>query len=277
MRIAYCTNLAEDRIVTCSAEIITALRARNHDVVFVHSLAGIFQPFDAALLRPCPPIEDLYQETTADAYAAAVEAARAIELRGVRFLNRPSHRPRSDDKLFSALCFERAGLPQPATWPLEATLLAEASWPAIVKPRGGASGRGVVLCGSLDEAIRHERELDERCVVQQFVADARCIRVIASQTAVFARYAKEMADGDFVAGISHGGERVDVPADRALDELACAMVCAVGDELAGVDILETNDGRLLALETNPSFGFDPERADIVALICDTLEDLAAGR
>jgi hypothetical protein len=190
-------------------------------------------------------------------------------------LNSPAARPLSDDKLLAHAAFAVAKLPQPLTVGLDPDdPPADFPFPAVVKPRSGMVGRGVLVVDSLNEAISHARSLHEPCLLQVPISDARCIRVTASRTGVFHRLEKQMPKGEFVAAFYLGAEPVEVAADPALDALARAMVAATGNQVAGVDILIDSAGQMLALEVNGDFWFDPDDRALARWLVSLVEDAA---
>ena len=241
-----------------------ALRRRGCEV---ERLAGI----PAAWATDGPPrdawdlaIPHVLVEEVAS-FAPTMRLAALLESRGVTLLNPLSAIVTSSDKLANHAVWAAHGLPQPAT-----ALLSElASWPAdgrprVLKPALGDGARHIVLVDSLagaraveaawraDEAAGGERR--GPALVQEWIAEPRCVRLFATPEATSPAYEKSRRPG---ALITHGTvyERVYAP-PPPMAELARRMVASLGGGLMGVDILIDADGRLWALEANAPFGFD---------------------
>jgi glutathione synthase/RimK-type ligase-like ATP-grasp enzyme len=282
MRIAFCTNippLADP----------SSLRGRNHAIVARledagHEVEVLYRPeqllaaggpprYDAGML--CP--NDLFEAVPdPSGRRDADTVATAIEHAGVPFVNSPLRRRVSTNKLLAHLALGWAGLPRPDAWTLRQ--LDEIDWPPegiIVKPVTGSGGVGVALARSRGEAATHAAALGEPCFLQRFVPDARCIRVVATRQASVGRYEKRVARGTIVAGIGSGAQEVKLAPREDLDELAIAVTRAVGMDVAGIDVLETPAGALLALEVNVNFGFYPRNGEILDAIAAQVRAVAA--
>jgi glutathione synthase/RimK-type ligase-like ATP-grasp enzyme len=271
MRVAFCTNIPP-------VADPSSLRGRNHAIIEQIKAAGhavdvLYGPEDLLRGRELPPYEmgmlcpnDLVEAVPDPLGRARAEIiAMALERTGVRFVNSPLLRRFSTNKLLTHVAFRSAGLPQPAAWtPEEMDDLRP--WPhdgLVVKPVTGSGGLGVSLARSPEDALARLSTGDDLCFVQQFVPDARCIRVVATQEESLGRYEKRVPRGTVVAGISSGAEEVKLSPRADLDELAVAMTRAVAMDIVGVDILEAADGRLFALEVNVNFGFYPRNGEIL--------------
>ncbi|HEY1538775.1 MAG TPA: hypothetical protein VGF63_05200 [Solirubrobacteraceae bacterium] len=273
MRIAFCTNIPPLADPTSrrgrNHAIVARLVDAGHDVEILYrpeQLLAVAGPprHDVGML--CP--NDLFEEVPdpsgrrdADTVAAAIEHA------GVPFVNSPLRRRVATNKLLAHMALGWAGLPRPDAWTLHQ--LDGIDWPPegiVVKPVTGSGGFGVALARSRREVAAHVAAVVEPCFLQRFVPDARCIRVVATRHASVARYEKRVAPGTIVAAIGSGAREVELAPREELDELAIAVTRAVGMDIAGVDVLETPEGELLALEANVNFGFDPRNGEILDAI-----------
>jgi [lysine-biosynthesis-protein LysW]---L-2-aminoadipate ligase len=211
------------------------------------------------------------------AFAPTLRAAAALEAAGARLLN-PTHALlASADKLMTHAAWAAAGLPQPATYDVEALdrWPADLGVPLVLKPSFCDGARHIGLVHDLDEARAtvarwraDERQGGERrgaALLQEHVVEPRCLRLFATPQRCSKAYEKSREPG---ALVTHGTvyPRVFEP-DREVAELASAMVEALGGGLMGVDVLIDAAGRALALEANGPFGFDvtdPEQGEWVA-------------
>jgi [lysine-biosynthesis-protein LysW]---L-2-aminoadipate ligase len=224
------------------------------------------------------------------AFAETMRAAALLEAAGVPLLN-PLHAiVASSDKLTTHAVWAAAGLPQPRTWDLAAL---EDRWPGepgeplVLKPSLCDGARHIGLVRSLGEAraiVASWREDEARggerrgaALLQEWVAEPRCVRIFATPERTSQAYEKDRAEGELV---THGTVYPHVyEPPRAMADLARRMVAALGGGLMGVDVLVDASGRHLALEANAPFGFDvtdPGQSRFVAR-CAVDRAHAAGR
>jgi [lysine-biosynthesis-protein LysW]--L-2-aminoadipate ligase len=206
------------------------------------------------------------------------QAAIGLEDAGVPMLNSVRSHEVVGNKLLCDIVLERAGITHPRSQLLAHAKEGEFSAPFICKPIGGARAEGVVLVSSLQEARAHEAAIEAVCSVQDFVAAAACVRVVATPERAVRIYEKRVSADQPIASVAHGADRVllDDPGER-MAELACACVAATGGGLMGVDLLRTAEGELHALEVNASFAFDPADELICAAFADQLSSIARAR
>lgn len=210
------------------------------------------------------------------AFAPTLRLTAALEAAGVPLLNPVGAVLASTDKLATHAVWATAGLPQPATWDLEAT----SAWPApgrelLLKPSWCDAGRHIVRVADLATAREHvaawradEAAGGERrgtALLQEHVRGPRVLRLFATPDEASDVYEKDLAPGEVV---SHGTVyRSRGPAPPELEQLARDMVASLGAGLLGVDVLVGEDGRAVALEANAPFGFDvtdPEQGAWIA-------------
>ena len=130
--------------------------------------------------------------------------------------------------------------------------------PVVVKLLQSTQGRGVVLAETKKAAeslIDAFRGLDADFLVQQFVAEAggadvRCF-VIGSR--VVGAMRRKAADGDFRSNLHRGGSAERVKLTKVERDTARRATKALGLKIAGVDILQSDDGPKV-LEVNSSPG-----------------------
>lgn len=273
MRIAFCTNIAPvadpQRLRGRNHAIIDALASAGHEVDVLHGPrdlpSGDGPPrYDVGMLCPNDRYEVLPDPS---GRLGAETVAMAIEHAGVPFVNSPLRRRVATNKLLAHVTLGWAGLPRPQSWTLDR--IDDLDWPAegmIVKPVTGSGAIGVKLTHSRDEALAHVAATSEPCFLQRFIPAATCIRVVATREASVGRYEKRVPAGTIVAGIGAGAVEVKLPPRADLDDLATAVTRAVGMDIAGIDVLQTPDGALFALEANVNFGFYPRNREILDAI-----------
>jgi glutathione synthase/RimK-type ligase-like ATP-grasp enzyme len=202
-----------------------------------------------------------------EAFAPTMKVAAVLEAVGVPLLNPVAALVASSDKLVTHAVWAAARLPQPAAWDL-ADLDGKAAWPCpgrpmVLKPSLGDGARHIELVHDLAEARAMaeawrgwtDRDGKPRgaAVLQEWVADPRCIRLFATPDEVSVAYGKARDTGALITNGKYA-EVFEPPAELA--RLARRMVATLGGGLMGVDVLVDGDGRLLALEANAPFGFE---------------------
>lgn len=200
-----------------------------------------------------------------EAFAPTLQAAAVLERAGVPLLNPVSALVASSDKLVTHATWAAAGVPQPRSWNLaDVRDWPESGRPMVLKPSLGDGARHVTLVHDLDEAravAAAWRQYSDRDgkprgagLLQEWVAEPRCLRLFATPYDVSAAYGKDRVPG---ALITHGTTYAEVlDPGPELARLARRMVATLGGGLMGVDVLVEPGGRLLALEANAPFGFD---------------------
>jgi glutathione synthase/RimK-type ligase-like ATP-grasp enzyme len=207
-----------------------------------------------------------------------VQAAATLVGLGVPCVNGQSTTARATAKSVSAVLFRLAGLPHPNTRVLTDALEEFGPAPFVCKSVRGSQAHDVWIVSSLGEAREQARTVpNDTFIVQELIPGARCVRVVATPTRAIRAYEKRMPEGQAVAGVTIGGERVPVADESgSVSALACRMVQACGLDIAGADVLEDVDGRLWALELNaPYFGFDADDEVVVEALVETIERVAA--
>ena len=215
------------------------------------------------------PVEDLdivmprLSRTTAQ-YGEEVVAH--FEWIGTPVINRAKPIATARHKFRSLRILAQHGLPIPPSLTvgsaafLENAVAEMGEYPFILKPFHGTHGRGVMLLDtptSLTSAVDALCDLHHDYVIQSFVKEAGGvdIRVLVVGGEVIAAMKRSAPPGEFRANIHKGasGEAVTLPQEYT--RLAINAAAALGLEIAGVDLLETNEGPVV-LEVNPSPGFE---------------------
>lgn len=134
------------------------------------------------------------------------------------------------------------------------------SYPLIIKPFYGTQGKRIML---LDTPKSAESTIDALCdmhqnyVIQHFFSGA-CgsdIRVLVVGGRVIGSIRRIAQRGEFRSNIHLGAIGVEFNLPKEYEEIALKAVKDIGLQLAGVDMIETDEGPLV-LEVNPSPGFE---------------------
>jgi [lysine-biosynthesis-protein LysW]--L-2-aminoadipate ligase len=191
----------------------------------------------------------------------ALYAARICEGQGLPVLNSAAAIQVCGDKWQTSRALAAVSLPTPRTalaLTPEAALaaLAEIGYPALIKPLVGSWGRLIVT-------LRDEHMADEvfdyvRCLpgpqshlvyVQELIAKpGRDIRAIVVG-GEFLGAVYRIAEGTRT-NVARGARTQPCPESAELSKLAVAAAAATGADIAAVDLIEDEDGRLLLLEVN---------------------------
>ncbi|MEO7260439.1 MAG: RimK family alpha-L-glutamate ligase [Jatrophihabitantaceae bacterium] len=193
-------------------------------------------------------------------------AAWALEAEGSRVLNTARATEVCGDKWLTSMSLQAAGLPTPRTaiaMTPESTLAAldELGYPAVLKPLVGSWGRLVTKLENRDQAVTVLEYVAALTgpqahlgYLQALVASGgRDIRVIViGGVAVGASY--RVSEG-WRTNVARGADTARCPLSQELAKLAASAAEAVGAELAGVDVIEDEQGRQLVLEVNSGVEF----------------------
>lgn len=187
-----------------------------------------------------------------------MEAMSYFESKGLKLLTSPSSIAVSSDKLKTAETLYRNSLPHPPTSLVEEFTLDNAKFPLILKPRFGHSGHEIHLIQNESEFNKYKRN---DMLVQDFINNAACVRVIVGHSEVLSAYEKVPPTGEFIANINRGAKRVPFILSDEMKQLAQSTVGALGGGLMGVDLLNSPEG-LFVLEANVPFGFDTNDTEL---------------
>ena len=194
------------------------------------------------------------------------EVVAHFEWIGTPVINRAKPIAAARHKFHSLRILAQHGFPVPPSLTvgsstfLENTLVEVDNYPFILKPFYGTHGRGVMLLDtptSLTSTVDALCDLHQDYVIQPFIAEADGIdiRVLVIGGEAIAAMKRSAPPGEFRANIHKGasGEAITLPEEYT--HLAIEATAALELEIAGVDLLETNEGPVV-LEVNPSPGFE---------------------
>jgi RimK family alpha-L-glutamate ligase len=209
-----------------------------------------------------------------------------LEGQGVQVINSPPALLAAHDKLASTLLLAWAGVTQPRTAYVCEPSVPSFPGPYVVKPRFGSWGREVYLCGDEDELRRRLHTLRDRrwfqrhgALVQSLVEPTgRDLRVVVAAGRVVGAVERHALPGEWRANVSLGAVRRSVTASAEARVLALRAVAALGNDLAGVDIVSDEEGQSYVLEVNGAVDFnDSYGNEIFATVATALLEEAALR
>lgn len=207
--------------------------------------------FEAFIVRTMPP-GSLEEVVTRMDILGQLQAAGKI------VVNSPRAIECAVDKSLTTAKLAAAGLPVPPTWVGESSDEALEAFErlggdVVVKPVFGAEGRGIVRVSDPDLAFRTFRTLeriDAVLYLQKFVPHAGFdTRILILDGEVVGAIKRESTD-DFRTNIARNGTATQIqPTDEHV-RLALAASDTIGSRIAGVDLLESQDGETFVIELN---------------------------
>ncbi len=221
----------------------------------------------------------------------ALYALRILNDWGVPTVN--SHRVVQvcGNKLETSSALIAAGVPSPrcqvAFTPESALAAIEAlGYPAILKPAVGSWGRLLAKINDREsaEAILEHKEIlgsYEHSIfyIQEYVdkpaRDIRSFIVGDENIAAIYRYSEH-----WITNTARGGRATNCPVTPEIRDLSLAAARAVGGGILAVDLLETQDGRLLVNEVNHTMEFrnsiEPSGVNIPEVMIDYMVKVGRG-
>ena len=213
------------------------------------------------------------------------EVVAHFEWIGTPVVNRAKAIAGARHKFRSLRILAQHGLPIPPSLTVGSTTFLKnavaemGDYPFILKPFYGTHGRGVMLLDtptSLTSAVDALCDLHEDYIIQSFIAEAGGvdIRVLVVGGEAIAAMKRSAPVGEFRANIHRGasGEAVSLP--DAYTNIAIKAAAVLELEIAGVDLLQTNEGPVV-LEVNPSPGFEELEAVTGVNIADAIIEFVA--
>jgi ribosomal protein S6--L-glutamate ligase len=212
-------------------------------------------PYDAAIPRIGP---------SKAIYGTAV--VRQLEIMGVRVLNSADAITCARDKLHCYQQIASKGLPLPATGftyscrDIDPVLSSMQSSAVVIKLLKGSHGIGVVLAETLQSArslFEAFRGVEADVLVQECIDEARGVdlRCFVIGDRVVAAIQRKGPPGEFRANLHRGATAHPVELTQAEAAIAVAATQAIGLQIAGVDLLRTQQGPLI-VEVNASPGLE---------------------
>lgn len=173
---------------------------------------------------------------------------------------------RSRDKLRSLQILSRAGLGMPKTaftnYSKDSTRILDqvGGAPCVIKLLEGTQGVGVVLAetrSAAESVLEAFQGLKARVIVQEFIEEAKGadIRVIVIDGVVVGAMKRQAKEGEFRSNLHRGGSAtiIDLTEDEENAALKAAKAMKLG--VAGVDLLQSNNGPMI-MEVNSSPGLE---------------------
>ena len=146
--------------------------------------------------------------------------------------------------------------------------------PHVIKLNEGSQGAGVMLTEKLSASrgvIEALRGLYAQFVVQEFIAEAKGadLRCFVVGDRVVAAMKRQAPKGDFRSNLHRGGTASKVRLSKAERQTALKAARCMGLNVAGVDILRSNQGPVV-MEVNSSPGLEGIEAASEIDVADTI-------
>lgn len=197
-------------------------------------------------------------------YGTAV--VRQFEMMKVFTVNSSIAIVRSRDKLRSLQIFSRHDIGIPKTIytnhpkKLDPLINEIGGAPVVIKLLEGTQGIGVVLAETKKAAksvVEAFHGLNANMLIQEFIAEAggADIRAFVVNGKVVGAMKRQGAEGEFRSNLHQGGSATAVKLTRQQRSVALAAAKAMGLNMAGVDMIESDRGPLV-LEVNSSPGLE---------------------
>ena len=212
---------------------------------------------------------------------------RQLEQLGVTCLNGAGAIALARDKLHSLQVLSRHDIPTPMTafvcdrMDVLPAIDSVGGAPVMIKVQEGSQGAGVILAetATVAKAIVETLQMAQKHVlIQRFVRESRGrdLRAFVVGRQVVAAVARSNLGDEFRSNVHRGGQSKAIELDVLTSQTAVRAAVVMGLEVAGVDLIEGDEGPQV-LEVNASPGLEGiERAtgaDLAMAIVEHLERL----
>jgi ribosomal protein S6--L-glutamate ligase len=287
--------LSRDRQLYTTKRLLWTVKELGHDPIFMDTLK-------LSLMVQDSRFDVFYEEENVgqmDVVLGRIGASitdyglavvRHFELGGVPVVNSSQSIADSRDKFRSLQILTKHGIRVPATTLTRSAAMTMRSiellggTPIVLKMLQGTQGIGVMLAETptmAESILETFWGLGHDIQIQSFIKEAkgRDIRALVIDGQVVAAMRRESTTGEFRSNIHRGGEGKLHTLNPEFEELAIKSAEVLGLKVAGIDMLESNDGPVV-IEANSSPGFEGlERAthkDVARLILEFLVRFARG-
>ena len=193
--------------------------------------------------------------------------AKTLEYADFRVFNSADAIYYCDNKAYTALLLQKAGVPTVPTFTAPLTyegvgyndkgflksITEKTGYPVVVKELYGSFGRQVYLAKNEKELFSLVDSFGSKgFLLQRFVETSagRDVRVNVVGSKVVCSMLRTSVNGDFRSNISNGGKAERFEVDAETKKTAVAACRALGLDFAGVDVLFGENGKPLVCEVN---------------------------
>jgi len=268
--------------------LVEAGQARGHEVRVMDTLQ-----FDIRVSRrnpelfyqgePVGPVDAVIPRIGASITFFGLAVVRQFEMMGVYCVNESQAIARSRDKLRCLQILSRHDIGMPPTvYTRQAEHVpscidrAEGP-PVVIKLLEGTQGVGVMLAetaATANSVIEAFHSLDRNILIQKYIREANGtdIRALVVGKRVVAAMRREAVPGEFRSNIHRGGTAKKVLLSAEYRKTALAAARVLGLRVAGVDLIESEDGPMV-MEVNSSPGLEGIHKATGVDVADTILDL----
>jgi ribosomal protein S6--L-glutamate ligase len=201
---------------------------------------------------------------SATSYGATV--LRQFEAQGVFSTISAASLLISRDKLSCLQILAKAGVPIPKTgitnnqFNIRSLLQEISAPPYIIKLLQGTQGLGVILSESTSNAesiLEAFLKIQHSALVQKFIPESKGgdLRIFVVGEKIVGAMKRQAQEGEFRSNLHRGGYAYIVKLSSAEEEAAIKAAKTLNIPVAGIDILQSNDGPLV-IEVNASPGLE---------------------
>lgn len=252
--------------------LFQAIQAAGHEAIIVnHSICDLIIEQEGPSIiykgEKITGVDAIIPRIGASVTFYGTAVVRQFELMGVFSAVNSQAIVRSRDKLRSLQILSKAGLGMPKTAFTNFSKGGEKQLvehvggaPLIIKLLEGTQGLGVVLAETKkagQSVIEAFHGLKARIIVQEFIKEAKGadIRVFIVNGKVVGAMKRQGAEGEFRSNLHRGGKATVIKLSPAEKKAALGAAKALGLDIAGVDMLQSDRGPLI-LEVNSSPGLE---------------------
>jgi ribosomal protein S6--L-glutamate ligase len=242
--------------------------ARGHDVRVIDYLRCYM---NITALRPTvmyqgqvlPPLDAIIPRIGCSHAIYGTAVVRQFEMLGVLPANDSESILNSHDKLRCLQLLAARGIELPSTGfahargDLSGLIDCVSAGPLVVKLLGGMPGAGAILAGTRQAAesvMEAFGGLDADSLVQEFIREAAgsSLRLFVVGKRVVAAMRRRARAGEFRSNLHRGGHAEKVRPTKAERKAAVSAAQALGLQVAGVDMLQSDRGPLvMAVNSSP--------------------------
>lgn len=263
--------LSRDPRLYSTSRLVEACSTRGHDVQVVdHVKCDIViekkKPQVHYKGEPLTGVDAIIPRIGASVTFYGTAVVRQFEMMKVFTTTESQALVRSRDKLRSMQILSRADVGLPKTVftnyskDVASVVDSVGGAPCIIKLLEGTQGLGVVLADTKKAAIaviEAFNSLKARVIVQEYIKEARGadIRAFVVDGRVVGAMKRQGREGEFRSNLHRGGKAEVIELTREEEVAAIKATKALGLQIAGVDLLQSDRGPLI-LEVNSSPGLE---------------------
>lgn len=263
--------LSRKRSLYSTTRMIQAARARGHRAIVLDTLRCnlvLERALPRMLFRGVEVrgVDVVIPRIGASITSYGLAVVNHFDMMGVPVVNNSGPIARSRDKLRCLQLLAHSAMDVPRTVMARdrhniSQLIDEVGGlPAIIKLIRGTQGVGVMIAQSLQEVqsiLDTFSALDQDIVLQEFVKESkgRDIRAFVIGDQVVGAIRRQARRGEFRSNIHRGGSGKPITLEKEWAAAAVKAAQIIGLEIAGVDMLESNEGPKI-MEINSSPGFE---------------------